>query len=253
MIPLTRLIGFIVLLVGVTATTLYGADFWEKKKFSEWNDKEVRRMLTDSPWAHAYELMSGGGFPSSGGGGGRGGRRGGGGGFSADSGSGGGMEADTGGTSGRGDMGGGGQPMRPSAVVHFRVLSALPVKQALARMRYGNETLTSPDAAKFLARQEAAYVVGIAGLPPRMLQGAEPESLKNQVQLKVKGKPSAYARDVRFEKEGPLLNLYIFFARSDTPIVIEDGEFQVIFKLPNTELKRTFKLKDMVYGGKLEI
>ncbi len=150
-------------------------------------------------------------------------------------------------------MGGGGQAPRPAAVFQFRILSALPVKQAIARTRYGNEALTSPDAAKFLARQETAYIVGITGLPIGMLQGADPASLKNTTQLKVKGKPAAYARDLQFEKSGPQLNVYVFFSKADTPIVVEDGEFQLIFKLPTMEVKRTFKLKDMVYDGKLEI
>jgi hypothetical protein len=95
--------------------------------------------------------------------------------------------------------------------------------------------------------------VGIAGMPPGVLKGADAASLKNQVQLKIKGKPGAYARDVQFEKDSPLLNVYVFFSRADNPVAIEDGEFQVIFKLPNTEMKRTFKLKDMMYEGKLEI
>ena len=39
-------------LAWMSATTvLLAADFWEKKKFSEWNEKEVRRMLDD--WAVA--------------------------------------------------------------------------------------------------------------------------------------------------------------------------------------------------------
>jgi hypothetical protein len=252
---MTRLCAVILLFLGAVAATLYGADFWQKKKFTEWSDNEVRRMLSDSPWAHTYELMNGGFASSGGGGGGRGGWRGGGGGggggFSAEGGDegGGGTPSAPGGSM---DTSGGRAP-RPAAVIQFRMLSALPVKQAIARTRYGNEAETSPDAAKFLARQEPSYVVGIGGLPPGILRGADPASLKNTVQLKVKGKPAAYAQDVRFEKSGPLLDAYIFFSRTDTPIIVEDGEFQVIFKLPDMELKRTFKLKDMVYDGKLEL
>ena len=33
-------------------TPLMAADFWEEKKFTEWNDRQVRRILEDSPWAH---------------------------------------------------------------------------------------------------------------------------------------------------------------------------------------------------------
>ncbi len=232
------------------AATLLGADFWQKKKFTEWTEKEVRRMLNDSPWVHTYDVMAGGGVPSGGGGGGgrRRGGGGGGGGFSADTGSVGGE-----GGGGEGGYGGGAQPQRPIAVVRFRVLSALPVKQAIVKMRYGDEALTSPDAAKTLSRKETAYVIGIAGLPPSLLGGADADSLKNATQLRIKGRPAAYAREIHIEKEGPMLNIYALFSRADNPMVVEDGEFQVVLKLPSGEMKRTFKLKDMVYEGKLEI
>ncbi|MGE5569042.1 MAG: hypothetical protein ACM3S5_08405 [Rhodospirillales bacterium] len=244
---MTRICIAVVLILGVAAATLYGADFWEKKKFTEWNEKEVRRMLTDSPWAHPYEIMSGGGFAPSGGGGGRGGgRRGGGaGGFSAES------SGEGGGGEGGGNMGGAAPP-RPSAVLQFRMLSALPVKQAIARARFGNE-VTSPEAVKLLSRQETAYIVAITGVPARMLEGADAASLKNTTQLKVRNRPAAYPRDLQLQKNGPMVDVYVFFSREDTPIVVEDKEFEVIFKIPNREFKRTFKLKDMVYNGKLEI
>ncbi len=66
----------LMLALGVTA--LLAADFWKAKKFTEWSDKEVQKMLDDSPWAHkdALAMQGGGGMP--GGGGGGGGRRGGG-------------------------------------------------------------------------------------------------------------------------------------------------------------------------------
>lgn len=148
-------------------------------------------------------------------------------------------------------MGGASAP-RPSAVFQFRILSALPVKQAIARVRFGHE-VTSPDAVRLLSRQETAYIVGITGVPARMLEGADAASLKNTTQLKVRNRPAAYPRDLQLQKNGPMVDVYVFFSREDTPIAVEDKEFQVIFKIPNREIKRTFKLKDMVYNGKLEI
>lgn len=147
---------------------------------------------------------------------------------------------------------GGAAPPRPSAVLQFRMLSALPVKQAIARARFGNE-VTSPEAVKLLSRQETAYIVAITGVPARMLEGADAASLKNTTQLKVRNRPAAYPRDLQLQKNGPMVDVYVFFSREDTPIVVEDKEFEVIFKIPNREFKRTFKLKDMVYNGKLEI
>ncbi len=35
-----------------------GADFWEKKEYKEWSDKDCRKMLQDSPWAEKHEATS---------------------------------------------------------------------------------------------------------------------------------------------------------------------------------------------------
>src|SRR5580704_1008519 len=44
----------------------WAADFWRSKPFTEWNDKEVRRILQDSPWSHAVNASpDGSGFPDS--------------------------------------------------------------------------------------------------------------------------------------------------------------------------------------------
>jgi len=77
--------GFVALSLAVGG--LLAADFWQKKKFTEWDQQEVAKMLNDSPWAKSFTVYlkgfggerggaMGGGM---GGGGGRGGRGGGGG------------------------------------------------------------------------------------------------------------------------------------------------------------------------------
>jgi hypothetical protein len=38
-----------------------GEDFWVKKDFTQWTDKEVRRILTNSPWSKETTVRSGGG------------------------------------------------------------------------------------------------------------------------------------------------------------------------------------------------
>jgi hypothetical protein len=44
------------LVIGLSA--LFAADFWEKKTYYEWSDKECAKMLTDSPWAWELKLLS---------------------------------------------------------------------------------------------------------------------------------------------------------------------------------------------------
>lgn len=261
-----KLIPAILLVFGLGAAMLFGADFWQKKKFSEWSPKEVQRLLSDSPWARPVELSVGPAAPVGGGRGGRGGRgggrgAGGGGDFSATTGSmdqggggpaGGAADAGGGGAGGGGGFGGaeGGRPPGLTVVVCFR--SALPVKQAVARARFGDEVLTSPEAAKLLARQEAHYIVAFSGLPLRML-GGDPKTLKDKAQFKIKGKEAVAAQEILAGGDQRRPDLYVFFPRAGNPIALEDGEVEVQLVLPDTKVKRTFKLKDMVYEGKLEI
>src|SRR5689334_6618222 len=95
------------LLLLLFALCMWAADFWTTKPFTEWNDKEVSKILTDSPWS--AKVTVGGGPPAftgsdgrSGGGGGGGGRGGRGGGPQGDA-----ATADPG-IDGGGGFGGGG-------------------------------------------------------------------------------------------------------------------------------------------------
>jgi hypothetical protein len=36
----------------LVTVALFGGKFWEKKESTQWNEKEVIRLVTDSPWAH---------------------------------------------------------------------------------------------------------------------------------------------------------------------------------------------------------
>ncbi len=51
------------------AVLLFAADFWEKKPYTEWTEKEARRVVTDSPWARNANVTFGGGVGDTGEGG----------------------------------------------------------------------------------------------------------------------------------------------------------------------------------------
>jgi len=244
------------LVLGLGAWALGAAEFWEKKKFSEWTEKEVRKMLNDSPWARPVEIRvdAMGGARASGGGGRRRGG-GGGGGFDASAGSMGGADEGMGGGMGRG---GGGMPMPeavPTITVYVRWRTALPVKQALVRARFGDEAATSPDAAKFLSAQETHHIIEIAGVPMPMLR-IKPDQLKAGAQLRIKDKPPIQAVDLKAGRDENRINLYLMFPRQQdgTPvIVLEDKEVEVLLKAGPLDIRRKFRLKDMIFEGKLEI
>ena len=46
----------------LAGAALVAADFWEEKDFTTWSDKEVEKMLTDSPWAKQVRIIAAGGL-----------------------------------------------------------------------------------------------------------------------------------------------------------------------------------------------
>ncbi|MCP5115551.1 MAG: hypothetical protein GY953_32390, partial [bacterium] len=56
------------LMLSLGALLLYGADFWEKKELKDWSEKDVKKMLTNSPWAKGVDITMGGGRMGGGGG-----------------------------------------------------------------------------------------------------------------------------------------------------------------------------------------
>lgn len=241
-------------------------DFWDKKKYPEWSDKEVRQMVTNSPWARRVEIplgtgMSGGG--RGGRGGGRSSRGGGGGGFGADSsdggfaGGGGGAGEPGGGFGGPGGGGigaeGGGGGPAPTLSLIVRWQSALPIRQAIVKSRFGAEAATSQEAAKVLAGEQQYYMVVISGLPQRFLQGMPPARLKTAGALKLGKSESIEAADVRVNTSPPLVDLLLLFPRTRL-IKPEDKEVELVLTgLGSLDVRKKFRLKEMMFEGKLEL
>lgn len=236
------------------AAAACAADFWQKAKFTDWSEKDSQKMLRDSPWARTVEIRAGG--PGMGGGSRGGGRRGGG------VGGGGGGGFDPGG--GGGDFGGGGMgggrsrggmdlpDIGPTTTLVVRWHTALPIRQAVCRLRFKDEAGTSPEAAKMLQPETKRYVVGISGLPPQLLRG-KPAELRDKALLRLKGKPAIAAVDVQADRQPRGATLYLIFPREPNPITVEDREVEVFVKLPAVEIKRKFNLKSMVFDGNLEL
>jgi len=227
----------------ITPSVLPGEDFWQTKKFSKWSDKEVSKMLRDSPWARIAGIRveerrarpssdgEGAGVKSGGGGSSR--SRGG------------------GGSSG----GSGSKEFIPATDVIFRWHTALPIKQAVARARYADEVASSAEAAKILNRHETQYIVGVIGIPARAAT-AGPEQLKEGAQIAIENHPPIQADKVVLDQEAGVVNLYLYFPKELTGghvVTPDDGEVEVVVKLDSQTLKRKFKLKDMMYDGKLEM
>jgi hypothetical protein len=222
------------------ALCMWGADFWTTKPFTDWTDKEVQKVLTDSPWVGKITISSGGGgaaAPGAGGGGGGGGRGGGRGG------------SPQGGDSGGAVPGGG------ASDVTLLWQTALPVKQALVKRRFAAEAGTSPEAKALLDRVEEFYVLTLSGVPGNLLaatQGDKKAGLLDITTITVAGKPPLKAVDVQTSSGRGGGTVAFLFPKTAT-FTADDKELEFVSKFGTTSVKHKFKLKDMVFNGKVEM
>jgi len=228
---------------------LWAADSWQSKPFTEWSDKELRRVLTNSPWARVVSIAAG--PPAGERAGGRGAEPG-----SrpqgADPSTGPGIMVPAGGSaSGPADA----REMRSGQTLHLTVRwqSALPVKQALVRVKYGNEASTSPEAKSFLDQEKSTYVIAVSGLPAVFAPGdLTKETLKQQTGLSAKGKDRLQPSDIVFAPQGEIVDVYFVFPKS-RPFTLYDKDVEFSTKLGALTVRLTFHLKEMVYTGELAL
>lgn len=234
--------------LAATAVVLLAEDFWVKKPYTDWSDKETVKMLTNSPWAHEVPMEGGPGVEM-GGDNGRG--RGGGGG--------GGEQATGGGTTmpgGRGsrEVGGGGPGRGGSLVLHVRWQSAVPVRKAYVLAMLGHEKAESEQGKNYIAQSVPYYVVAVSGLPAQMAGRLSPESLAELAKtatLVRKDKDPIAAESVQ-KVDGEQGTIAFLFPKS-SEITLDDKEVEFVSKVGRLELRRKFKLKEMVIGDKLEL
>ncbi len=214
---------------------LYAADFWAKKKYTEWTQQEVQKLVSDSPWAQQVEVVVGDPRAL--------GRKGGGGGS----------------TAGRGSVKASDSVSNevPRQTFTIQFATALPMKQARMRAKYVDTVATAPEAVQFLAAQDPFYLVSVYG--SARFVPAEPTGLAELAQLVLKGREAIPAADVQIDRgQGGSAGVLYFFPRGKTPISLDDENVEVLVKFPRAgddplSIKRTFKLKDMVVDGKLEM
>ena len=185
----------------------------------------------------------------------------------AGGGPGGGMGGAGGAGSGGGAAGGG---AAPQTLVLVRWQSALPVKQALVRGKFGSEAATAAEAKSVLANEEAYYVIAVEKLPRMGMgrpgaesKGAEGKGsegglermrqmMARSTSLLRKGKEPIKPDDVKMAMAQKTMTVYFIFPRTEA-ITLEDKEVEFTTKMGPLEIKRKFKLQDMVFAGKLAL
>jgi hypothetical protein len=226
---------------------LWAADFWITKPFTDWTDKDAQRMETNSPWSKPVAISMGEG--GGGGGTGKSGRSKGGGGGGDDA-----VMSSPGGGRGVQEVGGGGLGGGVTLMLTVSWRTALPVRQAVAKAKYGDEAATSPEAKKLVEGDQKYYAILLSGLPGRSVRTDEKtkDSLIQNTTLSVKGKDPILAFDVQSgaSDQKPVL---VFLFPKTVPFSVDDKDVEFSTRLGPLVVRQKFHLKDMVFNGKLEL
>lgn len=241
----TPLLFFVLVL---TAALLAASEPWKEKKYTDWSDKDIEKVLRDSPWAKTVNLAlsaPGGGAPGSG----RRGSPGGGGGFGSPSsepadpvmGS---MNRERG-----AEVESGGARREIPLIVRWQ--TALPVRQALARRQLDTGRFTPEKAAEYLRQIPDRYVVVVSGMPRPVLAGTNPEKLKAETVLKTGDGQKIALEDIKMST-AQLPDIFFIFPRT-ADLGVNSKTVEFITTLGRFEIRKKFSLKDMVVEGKPEL
>ncbi|MFN3326523.1 MAG: hypothetical protein ACK5AZ_23755 [Bryobacteraceae bacterium] len=249
----------LLLVAGCTGVLLWAADPWKAKKAADWNEKDVKRVLTDSPWARsipaemAAPMMGGRG----GGGRGRGGGGMGGGGMTAETGMMGGAGGEGGGGGGGRGMGGGDpRPEPPKILVRWE--SAIPVREAYVRAEQHPLAKIEELSAEYFVISASGLKMpgggrgGPGGGQQKERPQADPqrmgERLKEATSLTVKGRePIRPAHVHMFPSPGGLVSVFLF-PRAEVTAADREVTFQTAFG--PMKFKGKFPLKEMIFDGR---
>ena len=212
---------------------------WNKKPYTEWSDKEARKLLEDSPWGQTQTVSNTSRMFNT----------------------------------GPGTGVSGGPPVEGSADhINFRIrfLSSKPIRQAFSRVI---ELSHRDDMNDQLAAQIKAFAAGdfpdyivIAvdvdsteqkGQLQRalsLLQNRTTAELKNNTYLALKDGQRLFLQEFQPPKKDGLGARFIFprLVEGKPFISEESGEVKFVSDLSAVTLNARFKVKDMMFNGKLE-
>ena len=247
--PITGIVGVLAI-----AALAFASDPWKSKPYQQWDEKDVQKVLSDSPWAKMVQVdanwqkgaqggapsalpqgSSAGSAPS---GGGRGGMGGGGG--SAPSG-------------GGGMGGGGGDVGTPQAQFAVRWASSRSIREAFSRSAVLSGKMKQDEAEKQLAQPADTYQVLLSGQQMTPFQSAEEAAIKSATFLTTKrGKQKIEASKVDFERspDGKMVySILISFpkrtATGEATIAADEKGVDFVCSVPTANIKTSFDFSKM--------
>lgn len=219
--------------------TLLAGQAWTKKKPQQWSADDINRLLNDSPWAQqanaefSKDLQDDAAVP-----------------VPVPTPAQAGMPGPNGVSDGRWD-GGVGRNNRgglPTLPVLVRWDSALPVRLALAREDHA--TAFAP------VQGSQNYIITVLGFVPARRQtgaGLSQETIQGLIRtsaLLPRGRTAIHPDKVKLDAATGAL--HFFFPKSE-PITLNEKEVTFVTRFGSLTVQKRFRLKDMTYGGKLEL
>jgi hypothetical protein len=210
------------------------------KPWTEWNEKEAKAILDESPWAHTQtETDTSEMFytPTT--------------------------QANSGVGTSRGQQG----ALNQATSLNFRIrlLSAKPVRQAFARFIGAKQPQMAESLKGFVDRDFSEYIVvavtwdstdgRFSGQAMQFFNSANTGLLANKTYLEVKGGKRNFLSQYSAPTSDGLGAKFVFARMVDEkPFVPDDqGELRFYSEMSSTiKLNMRFKLKEMTYDGKLE-
>ena len=267
-----QMAGLFILLGSLSVISPLAKDFWVEKPFDQWTEKEVIKILSDSPWGKTQMIFPGGGAPldmgMAGGGGppfGGGGAPGGG--APAGGGAGGGVAP--GGAGGPGGLGGAGGAgpgiggpgaIGPPPTIPFQVTwySSLKVRQAMMRLGQLRGTITEEQANKVLKQPMESYMLAVSSPMMKPFQELNTQNFKGRTfLLSKKNKHKKIELKEYISPKDRLDGLALFvFPRQDggkSLLDSDDEEAQFVTTIGPIQIKASFKLAKMTTEGKLDL
>jgi hypothetical protein len=231
------------------AHTQSAAEVWVAKPYTAWGDKDIRKIMTDSPWSRSVSVIldsipdgsllrgrgsmpgpSGPGVAEAGGGLGVG------------------QSAPPPGAPPPAPV----QTGPPKTTLIVRWQSATVVQQAMVKAQYGDKAGSSPEAQKRLEPNAAYYIIAVGNLPvsqkPRDSEARK--ALLGMTTLTVNGKDHPIAaKDVVYVGEGMIEARFLF--PRDFVLTADDKEVEFATMFGKADVKAQFNLKNMAINGKL--
>ncbi len=240
--------ALIVFCLAILVALVYAGDkdFWSAKPYTQWTEKEVDKMLKNSPWAKEITLSSAmAGMSGEGAGGGD---------ISEGGGGGGGRGSRSGGSNVDAGRQGG---MLSAFVVRWY---ARPIREALAQRFLLGPQAPQETIDKLLKFNSPYYSLLIEGLPlaggrGRGRGGDVAQQLRQDTYLRKKNKEKVPLVDV-IMPTGRGQSLVLRFAKEQDgrpTLTLDDKEVELLIKVQDNTYHVKFKLAEMVIKSQLEL